>query len=107
MDDTNGKKIKMAEDIAALKVQVSDIKEQQKEHHKEIIQEFKELKSKVNEEITMMQTNIKEVKQCAFDKVAANRKFYIRLLIGTIVVGSFLWIKESRDWILTHIFNFI
>jgi len=107
MDETNGKKIQMAEDIAALKIEVSNIKESQKENHTELLDEFKQLRSKVNEEITAMRDNIAVIEKCAKEDIANNRKFYIKLLIITIVVGSFLWIKESRDWILSHIFNII
>jgi len=104
MED-NGNKIKVAEDIGILKAEVKNIKEKQQENHKEILDEFKSLRVKVNEEITVMHTTINTIKETAFNRIASNRKFYIKLLIITITIGTFIWIKESRDWILTNIFR--
>lgn len=92
--ETNGVKIKFAEDIATLKADVSSLRMALNEHHKEIIDEFRLLREKVNEEITMMHTDIKDSKQ-----------LYWRVLVGVLILGSFIWIKESRDFILKNFFN--
>jgi septal ring factor EnvC (AmiA/AmiB activator) len=99
----NGKKIQMAEDIATLKVQMLESRAHAKERHDEVLDQFTKLRYKVNEEISTMNTLIETVS----GQVRANRKFYIKMLVATLVVGSLIWIGESREWILSHIFSII
>ena len=94
MNDGNGVKLKFAEDIATLKADVNSLRMSLTEHHKEIMEEFRLLREKVNEEITMMQKDI-----------STSKKLYWKILIGVLLLGSFIWIKESRDFILKNIFN--
>ena len=101
------REIKVAEDIASLKVEVKNIKDKQDIHHKELLEEFKCLRAKVNDEITTMQVNIKTTKDETFKRITANRQFYIKILILTLAIGSVIWIKESRDWILANIFRVV
>lgn len=91
---TDQKRIKMIEDIATLKGEVKYIKEKQNTNHEEMKGWFLKLQEKVNEEITT-----------AHASIASNRKLFIRLLIVTFAIGSFIWIKESRDWIMRNFFN--
>jgi len=92
----NSVKLKFAEDIATLKSEVANFKVVMTNNHKEIIEEFRLLRSKVNEEITTMQNTIER-----------SRKQFWRALILVFVLGSFIWIKESRDFILKNIFNIL
>lgn len=93
----------MIRDIAKLQERVEGLAGRGEEQHREIIDRFDKLTSKVNEEITTMNKTI----DSTIEAVRANRRFYIKLLILTIIAGSLIWIGESREWILQHIFHFI
>ena len=94
--NNNGRKIEVAEDLGHLKAEtehlrkeMSDFRKEVRIGFKEIGQNFEKLNNKVNEEITEMQLTIRN-----------NRTFLIRIIIIALIFGSFIWIKESRDWIL-------
>lgn len=98
----NGDKIQLIKDVAELKAEAKfinekfdDVHKKLDENHGEMKNMFGKLQGKVNEEITTAHTSI-----------ASNRKLYIRLLIGAMVLGSFIWIKESRDFIVHNWFRF-
>jgi len=93
--EQNGKKIEMIEDIAVLKTEVRAIHNTQKEYHDEVKSMFNKLQTELNDRTTS-----------AYSAIASNRKLYIRLLITAMVLGSFLWIKESRDFIIHNWFRF-
>jgi hypothetical protein len=108
------RQLKVAEDIASLNVEVKHIKEQQDQNHaelksgqaknhKEIMMSFNSLKSKVNEEMETMQTTISGMQNL----IKFQWKKIIRFTIVALLVGSFLWVKESRDWILSNIFRIL
>lgn len=94
--ETNGVKIKFAEDIATLKAEVKNVHDFMSKNHTEIIDEFRLLRAKVNEEITTMQSVI-----------AKSKKQFWYALVIVFVLGSFIWIKESRDFILSHLFQIL
>lgn len=82
----------MGKDLATNSQELKDIRRSVDENHQEIMDEFRSLRSKVNEEITTMQKTISD-----------NRKFLLRVIIISLVTGSLLWIGESRHWILEHL----
>jgi len=88
MEEANGKR--QEHRLTSLEKDVEYIKEKQDTNHKELMSEFRSLREKVNEEITTMH-----------DTIVNNRKFLIRLMVLALIFGSFLWIKESRDWFLS------
>lgn len=104
-ENTNGKQLEHR--LTKLEVTLENVIRNQDENHSEIMEEFKSLRSKVNEEITTMQDTIGAVRKEALARVSANRKFYIRLLAVSLAAGSLIWIAESRAWILSHIFHII
>lgn len=94
--ENNGEKTQLIKDVATLQSQVETIGKQQERYHKEIIGKFDKLTTKVNEEITTMQSSIK-----------SNRKFLLRTIMVTFVVGTFLWVEETRNWIMRNVFHFV
>ena len=78
--------------LTSVEKDVEYIRATQDKNHKELMSEFKALREKVNEEITTMQDTIKN-----------NKVFLMRLLVGVVFLGSFIWIQESRNAILSII----
>ena len=98
-EPTNGKRIEMIEDIAVLKTEIKAIRITQDEHHKELKGMFMTLTDKVNHQMHDMDAKIVYGLSTVDKKINKRSKQAVKWAIVVLLIGSFLWIKESRDFI--------